>query len=84
MHAAEYPDLLPLRETPELIEGLHAAGLLAAEEGRVLHEAVECLQGQSLRCHLGNRKRIVPESDALSLVRNGGIAVLQRHGMAFS
>ena len=84
MHATDHPDLLTLRGTPERIGGLHAAGLLSMEEGRVLHEAVESLQGQSLRCHLGNRKRIVPESDGLSLVRNGVIAVLLRHGMAFS
>lgn len=84
MHATNHPDLLTLRETPELIGGLHAAGLLSMEEGRILHEAVESLQGQSLRCHLGNRKRIVPESDGLSLIRNGVIAVLLRHGMAFS
>lgn len=83
IHAASQPSLLALRETPELIEGLNAIGILRKDEAMVLQEAIEWLQGQGLRCHLGNRKRMVPECDELKRVVGGVITVLQRQRMQF-
>lgn len=84
MHAHGHPALLALRETPELIEGLCAAGMLTAPDAACLHAAVEWLQGQGLRCHLGKRARILSDSEVPAVVRDGVSAVLVRHGLDFS
>ena len=83
MHAANHPELLALRETPELIKGLALDAILQSEEGKSLHAAVEWLQGQGLSCHLNNRKRLVPENTELAGILDGVIAVLKRHQMDF-
>ena len=83
MHAEDHPDLLALRETPELIEGLTSEGILRLGDSKSLLAAVEWLQAQGLSCHLNNRKRLVPESTELAAIRDSVIAVLKNHDMVF-
>lgn len=79
-----HPALLALRETPDLIEGLRAAGILEQSDAACLHAAVEWLQGQGLRCHLGKRARILPHAGLPEGVCEGVAAVLARHGLDFN
>lgn len=83
LHAASQPAVLALRETPELIDGLNAIGILSGDDAAALRDAVEWLQGSGLRCHLGNRKRVVPECEATARVTGGVVGVLLKHGMDF-
>ncbi|HEX2596309.1 MAG TPA: DUF294 nucleotidyltransferase-like domain-containing protein, partial [Luteimonas sp.] len=77
------PLLLP-RDTPRLLEALHAAGTLAEDSCAALQAAHATLLDVGLRCTLDRRPRIAPETDAIAEARAAVRAACSASGLAFS
>jgi len=82
-HAARAPALLGVTANAALIEACHTAGLLDAEQTRVLtHAHAELLQ-RALTCTLDLRSRISPRDDALELLCAEVQEITRMLGFAF-
>ncbi|MFY8062013.1 MAG: bifunctional [glutamate--ammonia ligase]-adenylyl-L-tyrosine phosphorylase/[glutamate--ammonia-ligase] adenylyltransferase [Arenimonas sp.] len=82
-HAAAHPSLVACRDSSALAAAMVHVGILAAEQGKTLMNAIELLQAESLRCHLAMRPRVVVMTPALQGMQRAVGAVLCGHGYAF-
>jgi glutamate-ammonia-ligase adenylyltransferase len=82
-HAAAHPSLVACRDSSALAADLVHVGILAAEQGKTLMDAIELLQAESLRCHLAMRPRVVALTPALQGMQRAVGVVLCGHGYAF-
>jgi glutamate-ammonia-ligase adenylyltransferase len=82
-HAAAQPALASPRGTPELLDALAAAGLLAPEEAAALRQSHAHLLGLGLDCTLDQRPRLVAPDDALDAAREVVRAACVGRGLAF-
>jgi glutamate-ammonia-ligase adenylyltransferase len=72
------------RDTPALLDALHAAGSLAQAPHAALAEAHAVLLDAGLRCTLDRRPRITPETDAIAGARAAVRAGCASSGLVFS
>jgi glutamate-ammonia-ligase adenylyltransferase len=72
------------RDTPALLDALHAAGSLAQAPHAALAEAHAALLDAGLRCTLDRRPRITPETDAIAGARAAVRAGCASSGLVFS
>lgn len=82
-HAAAQPALVSPRGTPELLDALAAAGLLAPEEAAALRQSHAHLLGLGLDCTLDQRPRLVAPDEALDAAREIVRAACINRGLAF-
>ena len=82
-HAAAQPALVSARGTPELLDALAAAGLLAPEEAAALRQSHAHLLGLGLDCTLDQRPRLVAPDEALDAAREIVRAACINRGLAF-
>ncbi len=82
-HACHFPELVRERESLTVIECLQYVGILDAKQAEVLAHAYEFLLGAGLRCHLDNRRRVLPRSDRLSAIEAEVSSVLGGYLPAF-
>ncbi len=82
--ASVQPALLAARNTRELIDAAHAAGLLAADAHAALLAAHALFLGESLACTLDGRKRIVPTGAAIAAARRDVADTVRDCGLDFA
>ncbi|KAF1709203.1 bifunctional [glutamate--ammonia ligase]-adenylyl-L-tyrosine phosphorylase/[glutamate--ammonia-ligase] adenylyltransferase [Pseudoxanthomonas sangjuensis] len=78
-----HPRLPALRNTGELIETLHAAGLIDAASHDALSQAHSLYLAEGLACTLDRRKRIVLETEAIATMRAKVTGALGSSGLNF-
>jgi glutamate-ammonia-ligase adenylyltransferase len=83
LHASHVPALARERETMAVIDCLLGAGIVDARQAGVLGQAYERLLSAGLHCHLDNRPRVVPRSDALSMMADAVSEVIEVFQLAF-
>ncbi|MFT3763197.1 MAG: bifunctional [glutamate--ammonia ligase]-adenylyl-L-tyrosine phosphorylase/[glutamate--ammonia-ligase] adenylyltransferase [Pseudoxanthomonas sp.] len=81
--SAAHPRLQSLRNTPELVDALHAENLLDAASRDALAQAHVRFLADGLACTLDRRKRIVAETAEITALRESVRGVLLRHGLDF-
>jgi glutamate-ammonia-ligase adenylyltransferase len=82
--AAAHPALVAPRDTPGLLDALHAAGVLDAATHAALREAHALLLARGLECTLDRRARLVPGDAAIDAARAAIRAACRAQGLDFA
>ena len=81
--ASQHPQLLVPRDTPGLLEAVHAVGSIDSDIATALGMAHATLLADGLGCTLDRRPRLAPETETIAKARETIRAVTKQHGLDF-